>query len=61
MERDKLLYELTDISETLEYEMGGDIWDRIPKSMQLDMKEAIDNLRTSVYAAFGYAFIHPKN
>ena len=52
-----LLKELEDIQETLQYELNGK-WDSVPKSMQLDMKESIDNLRSSVYAGLGYSLIH---
>lgn len=53
------LNQLEDIQETLKYEMP-DHWDSVPKGMQLDVKEALDNLRTAVYAAYGYAIIHPN-
>lgn len=62
MDLTKLLKQLQDIDETLRYEVGqtNGMWDSIPKDMQLDIKEAINNLRTAVYAGFGYAEIHPK-
>lgn len=61
MEASSLLKQLQDIDETLRYEtVQTGKWDSIPKVMQLDIKEAIDNLRTAVYAGFGYAEIHPK-
>lgn len=59
MDRSKLLKQLQDIQETLTYEMDKN-WDDVPKTMQLDIKESLDDLRTTVYAAFGYVLIHPK-
>lgn len=61
MEATSLLKQLQDVDETLRYEIvGARKWDSVPKDMQLDIKEAINNLRSAVYAGLGYAEIHPK-
>ena len=62
MKVSSMLKQLEDVEETLRYEIAeAGKWNSVPEDMQLDIQEAINNLRTAVYAGFGYAEIHPKD